>query len=92
MVHSDFSYRVWADQNGLNLPDDGAHGDVGTPHPTGVHTDVVEAPAIPAKLITLDHGNMLSTGDPWLPVGATETSGNNVIAYVDFNAPDGYGT
>ena len=31
----------------------------------------------------------ISTNDPWLAPGATQTLGNNVDAYVDLGTPDG---
>jgi hypothetical protein len=33
----------------------------------------------------------MNTFDPWLAAGATQTLGNNVDAYADRNAPDGFG-
>ncbi|MCC6807525.1 MAG: M36 family metallopeptidase [Deltaproteobacteria bacterium] len=81
-----FSYRVWADQNGI--PDDGPMGKV-TPHPTGM-PDGYQAPFIAPVLRSIDHGP-ISTNDPWLPAGATTTAGNNVSAYADLKSPDGLG-
>lgn len=83
----DYSYRVWADRTAGNLPFDGPQGTNGSPHPHGEPTRW-QAPLVDPVSITLTSGP-ISTGDPWLPVGATETVGNNVDAYVDWAAPDG---
>jgi hypothetical protein len=82
------SYRVWASASAGNLPDDGPQGTVGTPHPTGV-PDGYAPPMTPPSLLTLQNGP-ISTNDPWLPPGATQTTGNNVDAYADLAAPDGF--
>src|SRR5207248_11764448 len=39
--------------------------------------------------VSLQNGP-ISTNDPWLPSGATVTTGNNVDAYGDISSPDGY--
>lgn len=83
----DASYRVWADPAAGNLPFDGPQGTLGSPHPTAV-PDAFQAPTLAPALIDLQSGP-ISTGDPWLPAGATETVGNNVDAYTDRAAPDG---
>lgn len=77
-----YSYRVYADASGIFQPLDGPLGNdyapfVGTPG-NGTRARV----PVPANLVTLDHGP-ISTNDPWLPAGATETTGNNVDAYLD---------
>jgi len=41
------------------------------------------------RLVTLDSGP-ISTGDPWLPTGATSARGNNVHAYLDIGGTDGF--
>lgn len=84
-----FGYRVWADTGGLNTPQNGPQGLAGDPHPTGV-VDTYQAPFIAPSLITLEHGP-IATNDPWLPATATVTTGNNVEAYADLKAPDGFG-
>jgi hypothetical protein len=83
-----FTYRVWAETGGLKLPDDSPNGIEGTPHPTGV-PDGFQPPFVAPNLVTLQNGP-ISTNDPWLPAGATETRGNNVDAYADLVAPDGF--
>ncbi len=89
LVASDgFSYRVWADASGLKMPLDGPQGRGGDPYP-GTTPDRFQAPFVAPSLVTLASGP-ISTKDPWLPAGATETNGNNVDAYADLNDPDGF--
>lgn len=84
-AHAEFSYRVYADEDTL-LPEDGPHGDV-TPAQGPDQIDATEI--LPMPLISLEHGP-ISTGDPWLTEEATETSGNNVLAYADVVPPQGF--
>ncbi len=51
--------------------------------------DRYQAPYVPANVITLQN-TPFSRNDPWLPTGATQTTGNNVDAYADLGAPDGF--
>ena len=89
LVASDgFAYRVWADTNGLKAPLNGPQGRGGDPYPATT-PDRWQAPFVPPSLVTLSSGP-ISTRDPWLPEGATETNGNNVDAYADLSAPDGF--
>jgi hypothetical protein len=89
LVASDgFSYRVWADASGLKMPLDGPQGRGGDPYP-GTTPDRWQAPFVPPSLVTLASGP-ISTKDPWLAAGATETNGNNVDAYADIFDPDGF--
>lgn len=81
-----FSYRVYADASGSHRPWDGPLSDF-TPHPTGVPDGSFPGTVAP-NLISLDGFNV--TQDPWLAAGATETRGNNVDAYTDDDAPDGF--
>ncbi len=83
-----FGYRVWAQNSGLYLPDDGPQGITASPHPTGTNNGFVP-PFIAPTLVTLQN-SPLSTNDPWLATGATQTTGNNVDAYADLVAPDGF--
>ena len=83
-----FSYRVWAQGSGLFLPDDGPQGITASPHPTGSPSRF-DPPFILPSLVTLQN-SPISTNDPWLAAGATETTGNNVDAYADLVAPDGF--
>jgi MYXO-CTERM domain-containing protein len=83
-----YTYRVWADATAL-LPDDGPAGPGPSPHPTGL-PDFFNPPFVASKLIKLANVPF-SKNDPWLPPGSTELTGNNVEAYDDLSAPDGYG-
>lgn len=82
-----YSYRVWADPT-TGLPFDGPYGRDTTPHPTGA-PDGTTLPFVSPSLLTLEHGG-ISTGDVWLPTAATTLTGNNVDAYADLVAPDGF--
>ena len=85
-----FAYRVWAGSDGDHLPFSGPQGYDGTPSPSGV-ADGYQPTFVLPNLVTLTHGS-ISTGDPWLPATATETTGNNADAYADIFAPDGFST
>ncbi|HEX5059604.1 MAG TPA: M36 family metallopeptidase, partial [Kofleriaceae bacterium] len=84
-----FSYRVFAESTGEMHPFDGPIVD-STPHATGHPNGAFPAYAT-SNLVTVDGLNHPGTGpaDPWLVNNRTETLGNNVEAYADFNAPDG---
>jgi hypothetical protein len=84
-----FSYRVFAQATGDRLPHDGPQGTAPTPHPTGL-PDLFAPGFTGPSLLTLQNGP-ISTADAWLAPGATVTSGNNVNAYADLAAPDGFG-
>jgi hypothetical protein len=88
--YDSFRYRVWADADGDRRPLDGPQADF-MPHPTGV-PDGSEPAFIAPNLVTMESFNHAPGGavDPWLPAGATQTKGNNVDAYTDDNAPDGF--
>ncbi|PTL84499.1 peptidase M36 [Vitiosangium sp. GDMCC 1.1324] len=85
-----FSYRVFADSTPPYTPHDGPSGNTATPHPTGSPTGFIPA-FVPPALVTLQNAPF-SKNDPWLSASATETNGNNVDAYADLTAPDGYNT
>ncbi|MCP3142014.1 myxosortase-dependent M36 family metallopeptidase [Pyxidicoccus sp. QH1ED-7-1] len=87
-AHADFSYRVYAETTPPYTPHDGPGGTTASPHPTG-NPDGYRAPYIAPALITLQNVPF-SQNDPWLPDGATVTTGNNVDAYADLVAPDNY--
>jgi large repetitive protein len=76
-----YSYRVWADPT-TKRPLDGPNGRA-TPHPTG-NVDGTTLPFVAPSLVALENAG-LSTNDPWLPAGATVTTGNNAEAYADLN-------
>lgn len=82
LTANEFDYKVFADATGQPL--DGPQVDA-TPHPTGTPDASYPAYLAGPSLVRTDG----FIGDPWLPPGATETNGNNVDAYVDFNAPSG---
>ena len=88
--HEAFNYRVWANPTGDLRPTDGPTADF-TPHPTGV-PDGSFPPFSAPVLVSMDgfNKNPSNTFDPWLPKGATQTLGNNVDAYTDDDAPDGF--
>ncbi|TAN49413.1 MAG: hypothetical protein EPN21_12105, partial [Methylococcaceae bacterium] len=91
LTHADsavpYTYRVWAENSALPLPYDNPYGNRLTPYP-GAELAKRAAP-LPANLITLACGP-ISTCDPWLPLTAVQTVGNNVDAYADVTRPDGY--
>lgn len=88
VANDSYAYTVWADPV-TELPDDGPQGTDASPHPTGI-PDGFQAPlSAPPKVITLQNFPF-SQNDPWLPPQATQTTGNNVDAYADLGAPDGY--
>ena len=88
MASDAFSYRVWAQTTGAHLPHDGPQGTSASPHPTGL-PDFFAPGFVAPSLVTLQNGP-ISTNDPWLAAGATQTLGNNVDAYADLSSPDGF--
>ncbi|OJT25841.1 hypothetical protein BO221_08325 [Archangium sp. Cb G35] len=85
---AEYSYRVFADTTPPYTPHDGPSGTNATPHPTGTPSGFIPA-FVPPALVTLQNVPF-SRNDPWLPAGATVTTGNNVDAYADLVAPDFY--
>lgn len=83
-----YNYRVWANPT-TKHPYDGPYGANTTPHPTG-NPDGTTPTFVAPSLVSLEHAG-ISTNDPWLPAGATTFTGNNVDAYADVAAPDGFG-
>ncbi|HUP92085.1 MAG TPA: M36 family metallopeptidase [Solimonas sp.] len=86
---SAFTYRVFADLGGINQPYDGPLGNGYEPFPSDDPDAPVTRTGAGSQLVTLGASPLISTGDPWLPEGATESSGNNVDAYTDSALPDG---
>jgi hypothetical protein len=80
-----YSYRVWAEAGGNNQPYPGPQGRNGAPHPTGFN-DGYQGAFVSMNDITLQNGP-ISTNDPWLEPGATQTIGNNVEAWANVYAP-----
>lgn len=83
---AEFNYRVYADEQGA--PFDSPHGNVIPAASNANPLDYLSAAYLPAPLLSLAHGP-ISTEDAWLADDATETIGNNVVAYVDAIAPQG---
>lgn len=81
---ADFEYRIYANEDGT--PWDGPHGNV---IPATSATQVDATAYLEAPLRKLTHGP-ISKKDPWLLETATTTVGNNVTAYADVVAPDGF--
>ncbi|MFO0595023.1 MAG: myxosortase-dependent M36 family metallopeptidase [Myxococcaceae bacterium] len=82
-----WDYKVWVDPVTLR-PLDGPNGRA-TPHPTGLPDNTV-LPFVAPVVVHVGNAG-LSTNDDWLPSTATVTTGNNVEAYADLAAPDGFG-
>jgi hypothetical protein len=86
-----YTYRVWSftpqDLNNPSAPFDGPHGNNMDPHPTGTLSGVqpVYGPQNDVTLVSSPY-----VTDPWLPIGATVSTGNNVDAYVDLVTPNGF--
>jgi hypothetical protein len=78
-----FTYRVHNTGDAIHRPHDGPAP--GTPHPTGV-PDGFQADPVQEIDVKLDS---LLADRPWLPEAATDTRGNNCVAYVDLKPPDG---
>lgn len=78
-----YSYRVFADASGpLHQPYDSPLGNGYAPFPAATPNAKLERVGAPSNLVTLEHAGIV-TGDPWLPEGATVTTGNNVDACLD---------
>lgn len=86
IAYEAFTYRVWADA-ASKQPHDAPLGNGYTPFPAATKGDPITRTGVPMELITLDHAG-ISTGDSWLPPGATETISNHVDACLDiFDTP-----
>ncbi len=81
------TYNVWADPV-TYVPFPGPQGTSSAPHPAGFPDFYAPTPVL-QQAVTLDHAG-LSTNDPWLLAGSTESRGNNVHAYADWDWPSGY--
>ena len=87
LTHADaFTYRVHAEPTGDLRPTDGPIVDF-SPHPTGKPDASYPDYAAPS-LVSIDGFNQFK--DVWLSAAATQTKGNNVDAYTDDGAPDGF--
>lgn len=87
LLSTDHIYSVYAEPSFPHRPEDNPLQNI-SPHPTGAPTPL-SPPALSANRIDLGFGP-ISTQDPWLQEGATESSGNNVQAYADLASPDGF--
>lgn len=87
-AEQEVSHRVFADSTPPFSIFDGPQGNSVTPHPTGQPDNFSPGYAVP-NLVTLQN-SPFSRNDPWLPLGAFETRGNNADAYADLVAPDGF--
>ncbi|HSN96654.1 MAG TPA: M36 family metallopeptidase, partial [Candidatus Nanopelagicales bacterium] len=90
LTYNAFNWRVWAEPDGFKVPLAGPQADF-MPHPTGMPG--APEPAFIAPILVNVNGfntNPGGTFDPWLPLNATQTSGNNVDAYADLGAPNGF--
>ena len=83
-IDYDFTYRAYADSTGTHQPFDSPLGTGYDPYVgTAPNGNLPRTPAA-TNLVTLGNGP-ISTNDPWLPAGATTTTGNNVDAYLDLS-------
>ena len=87
-----FTYRMFADQSGENRPFDEPLGNNYAPFTGSSYTATVARTGAASQLVSLNSSPLISTGDPWLLPNAKVTTGNNVDAYLDLSAPDGYST
>lgn len=77
-----FSYRVFADVDGIKQPYDEPTGNGYIPYIGATPEQQPEMLGAPSNLVTLVSGP-ISTGDPWLADNATVTTGNHVDACID---------
>lgn len=85
-----FNYRVWAENDSDHTPLPSPEGRANTPDADGLPGNNV-VPFLAKELRSLANAPFSrSATDPWLPAGATSTSGNNVDAFVDVVAPNGF--
>ena len=85
-----FGYRVFAESDGINLPFPSPAGRDGWPHPTGTPNGYQPTlNPVASNLISLQNAPF-TKNDPWLAAGAGVTRGNNVDAFANLVAPDGY--
>ena len=92
-AHDTFSYKVWADTTAPYMPFDGPQGNAPSPKANPVPDQVQPGYVAPNTVTIANIGAAAfsrSATDPWLASGATETRGNNVDAYADLVAPDGF--
>lgn len=90
MVAADsYTYRAWVDPVS-KVPLPSPYGRSPFPYPIASTTGFAASFVAPS-LVTIEN-LPFSQNDPWLPPGATATTGNNVDAYADLAVEDGFGT
>jgi large repetitive protein len=82
-----FKYRAYVDA-ATKIPLDGPQGNDVAPYPSPKPSGF-KPPLGASQLVTLQN-YPFSKNDPWLAANATTTNGNNVDAYADLAAPEGY--
>ena len=85
---ANFTYRAWADTGTPFMPFDGPQGNQPSPVPS--NSNAPFAPVLVSPVLVTLQNAAIPTNDPWLAPSATQTNGNNVDAYADFNSPDGF--
>jgi hypothetical protein len=80
-----FSYRVWAEPDGVHIPKDSPLVDA-TPY-AGATPSATPLPFDAPILVSIEgfNKNPQGSADPWLDPSATDSWGNNVRAYSDRN-------
>lgn len=84
---ADASYRVFAESG---YPTDGVYSDY-TPHPSAFNDGLAPRGYASTELTALNNLPNMPATDVWLPVNSQTSTGNNVVAYADLAAPDGFG-
>ena len=84
-----FTYTVFADDAPPHTPFEGPETST-MPHPTGVPDGSRPSFVMPRAVNVEGLITVLASPDPWLPDGATVTTGNNADAYADLESPDGF--
>ena len=90
-VSERFDYTIYADpEHPLSQAHDSPFGDT-SPDPFGMPVEMLP-PYVDPSVVSMEGFNLNPAGgsDPWLADDAVETRGNNVDAYADLRAPDGF--
>jgi hypothetical protein len=82
VAHDAFLYRTYMETTGNRRPLDGPLTAF-SPHPTGIPDGSTPVP-VSSNLVVMEAFN--GPKDPWLATDATTTSGNNAMAFSDFDA------
>ncbi len=80
--HAAYEYRSFADTSAPWAPYDSPRGNTYAPFPGSSPDEELPRLSAASHIVSLEAGP-ISTGDPWLPEGATQTIGNNVEACID---------